>query len=301
MNITDKVSVVVINYNGMPWLPEAVESVLRQDYGNLEIIVVDDGSSDESWNYLLATAASTPQLKILRTPHNLGIGGTRNLGIEHATGEYIAFLDSDDLFLPNTISADLRDFTRLSETRPNLALLMTDAWVISEKGRIAGRYMPRKYWGQEIADKAPNWTLPSTWFLRRRWSSSFFAPYRFGESSFFVEHVRRNHDVAFVGRVGIKYRLRMHSATNDDAKAVLTAIRATQQTLNQKRLDNPVLLTEVESPTPREINAWRHGRTAKCAYVNGLYRKALLHGLLAAVSDFPRFCKRAWRTVSFRR
>lgn len=301
MSGTDKVSIVIINYNGMPWLVDAIDSSKNQDHDNLEIIVVDDGSTDASWDFLTAKASEDSRIRVFRTPQNLGIGGARNLGMEKATGEYIAFLDSDDVFLPDTISADCRDFIRLSESCPDLALLMTDAWVISEKGRIACRYMPKKYWGRAIVDNAPNWTLPSTWFLRRKLASSFFAPYRFGESSFFVEHVRRHHRVAFVGRAGIKYRLRMHSATNDDAKALLTAIRATRRTVEEDRFDNPVPLSEVPPPTKKEIDAWRHGRTAKCAYVNGMYMKAFKYGLLAAVADFPRFCKRAWRTVFFRR
>ena len=300
MENRDKVSVVIINRNGMPWLKEAVESALHQDYPKLEVVVVDDGSFDNSWEYLVKSAQSDSRLHVERAPCNLGPGGARNLGMKCAKGEFIAFLDSDDMFLPDTISADMRDFSRLSESNPDLALLMTDAWIISEKGRTFGRYMPKQYWGRDILSNAPNWTLPSTWFVRRRLASSFFAPYRFGES-FFVERVRFHHDVAFVGRAGVKYRLRMHSATNDDARAILSAALATRLTVEQGRLDNPVLLSEVPVFSQREINAWRHGRTAKCAYVNGLFGRALWHGFLAALADFPRFCKRAWRTIVVRK
>lgn len=293
------VSIVLINHNGEKWIPETLSSLEAQTYRNLEYILVDDCSTDSSLSLFQDFAARNPNAHVFSMPQNGGPSAARNHGMNNATGEYIAFLDSDDLFLPNTISDDLNDFIRLSKSLPDLALLMTDAWVVSEKGRDAGRYMPRKYWGRDIVDKAPNWTLPSTWFVRKQLASSFFAPYRFGES-IFVEYVRKNHGVAFVGRPGIKYRLRMHSATNEDAK-VLLAARATQRTIEEGRLDNPVSLSEVPPLTQREIMAWKHGRTAKCAYVNGRHATAFWHGLLAAIADFPRFCKRAWRTLSFHR
>lgn len=98
------VSVVMPVYNGMPFLPEALESVRKQSYRNLEIIIVDDGSTDSTADYLMALNDS--RLRILRQP-NKGQCAALNCGITNATGDYIKFVDHDDLINANHIEAQL--------------------------------------------------------------------------------------------------------------------------------------------------------------------------------------------------
>lgn len=89
-----KVSVIIPFYDRGDWLSEAVESVLKQSYKNFEIIVINDGSKED-----LTEFCRTYQGKIKYIyKDNGGPGAARNLGIEKATGEYISFLDSDDLW-----------------------------------------------------------------------------------------------------------------------------------------------------------------------------------------------------------
>lgn len=94
------VSVIIPTYNRMPFLKEAVESVLKQTYRNLEIIVVDDGSTDSTALYL--GTIYDERLSVI-TVVNGGVSNARNLGINSAQGEYIAFLDSDDVWNPTKI------------------------------------------------------------------------------------------------------------------------------------------------------------------------------------------------------
>ncbi|HHX68885.1 MAG TPA: glycosyltransferase family 2 protein [Gallicola sp.] len=90
------VSVVIPFYNRVDWLCEAVESVLNQTYDNFEIIVVNDGSPENVDDFLSQYGDKI----IYKYKENGGAATARNLALKYATGEYIAFLDSDDLWLP---------------------------------------------------------------------------------------------------------------------------------------------------------------------------------------------------------
>lgn len=95
------VSFAVACYNAMPYLDEAIASALGQRDVAVEILVVDDGSSDGSLECARGWAARDPRVRVLRTPHNAGPGGARNLAIANMRGEWYAVLDSDDLLLPD--------------------------------------------------------------------------------------------------------------------------------------------------------------------------------------------------------
>lgn len=92
------ISVVLPTYNRAATLPRAIASVLDQDYRQIELIVVDDGSSDGTPQLLEAIA--DPRLRSLRLPRNGGASAARNHGVEQARGEWVAFHDSDDEWLP---------------------------------------------------------------------------------------------------------------------------------------------------------------------------------------------------------
>src|SRR5262245_42788481 len=89
-------SVVIPTYNRLEFLISAIESVERQTYKSFEIIVVDDGSTDDTLAHLSALGDRVTLLRQMRK----GPGAARNMGARHASGAYVAFLDSDDLWLP---------------------------------------------------------------------------------------------------------------------------------------------------------------------------------------------------------
>jgi glycosyltransferase involved in cell wall biosynthesis len=98
---------VIINvYNGEAYLAEAIDSVQAQTYAHRELIVVDDGSTDGTAG---VAARYGDALRCLRQ-ENAGIGAARNLGIEHARGEYLAFLDADDRFVADKLERQLAAF-----------------------------------------------------------------------------------------------------------------------------------------------------------------------------------------------
>ena len=99
MNEPVEFSVIIPTYNRLDFLKQAIGSVLAQGFKNYEIIVVDDGSADGTMDYLLLLG---PGVRFLRQ-QNKGPGAARNLGVRHAAGRYIAFLDSDDVWFPWTL------------------------------------------------------------------------------------------------------------------------------------------------------------------------------------------------------
>lgn len=106
-----RVSVIVPVYNAMPYLTGALESVLAQDLPELEIIAVNDGSTDGSGAELDRFAALDPRVQVLHQENSGWPGHPRNRGIERATGEYLFFMDADDTMAPHA----LRSMVELAE------------------------------------------------------------------------------------------------------------------------------------------------------------------------------------------
>jgi len=91
-----KISVIIPCYNSEKYLEKAVESVIKQTLEKIQIILVDDGSTDKTPELLQTYKMSDNRIEVVTHPKNLGLGSARNSGIEQANGEYIFFLDSDD-------------------------------------------------------------------------------------------------------------------------------------------------------------------------------------------------------------
>lgn len=105
MNSNNKqISVVIPFYNNIEWLKEAVNSVLQQSYKNYEIIVVNDGSREDDEEFISEFGNLITYFKT----ENKGPGAARNRGIEMSSGDYIAFLDSDDLWLPTKLESQIK-------------------------------------------------------------------------------------------------------------------------------------------------------------------------------------------------
>ncbi len=98
-------SVVLPCYNAQTWIGRAVQSALRQQgVGEIEVVIVDDRSTDGSLDAAHALAAADPRIRVLQNAANLGPGGTRNAGLAAANGEWIALLDADDAFADGRLS-----------------------------------------------------------------------------------------------------------------------------------------------------------------------------------------------------
>jgi glycosyltransferase involved in cell wall biosynthesis len=132
-----KVSVILPVYNVEAYIQQTVESVLNQTYQDFELLIVDDGSSDRSIE--LCQQYRDPRIRILRQ-QNRGLAGARNTGIRHATGDYVALLDGDDLWLPEKLERHVQHLER----SPTVGVSFSRSTFIDEQGKPLGIYqMPR--------------------------------------------------------------------------------------------------------------------------------------------------------------
>jgi glycosyltransferase involved in cell wall biosynthesis len=99
------VSIVMPTWNRLPYVEEAAKSVMAQTYRHWELIIIDDGSTDGTAGRL--NALNEPRVRVLSSPHDGHIGKLRNRGVAASSGELIAFLDSDDLWLPRKLELQL--------------------------------------------------------------------------------------------------------------------------------------------------------------------------------------------------
>lgn len=102
LNSNTLVSVIIPVYNVAPYLSEALNSVITQTYENLEIIIIDDGSTDGSSDICNKYARKDNRIRVIHQ-HNRGLSASRNIGLNIMTGDAVAFLDSDDAYLPEII------------------------------------------------------------------------------------------------------------------------------------------------------------------------------------------------------
>jgi len=119
-------------YNVAPYIGAAIGSVLDQTFTDLELLVVDDGSTDGTFEIASACAARDPRIRVLHKP-NGGISSARNCGLRVATGAVIALLDSDDLWSPAYLATQMR----IVERRPEIDVVTGNAWFLG--GPLTGR------------------------------------------------------------------------------------------------------------------------------------------------------------------
>ena len=131
------VSVIMPVYNAAATLEKSVASVLAQSHRNLELLAIDDGSGDDSPTLLARFAASDARVRVMHMPANGGVAAARNLGLEAARGNYIAFVDSDDGWLPHKLA---RQLAAMQERGARVSYASYDR--VGEDGRLLSRVRP---------------------------------------------------------------------------------------------------------------------------------------------------------------
>jgi glycosyltransferase involved in cell wall biosynthesis len=126
---TPRVSVILPTFNRADVLPRAVDSVLRQTFGELELLVVDDGSTDQTASYL--ERITDVRCRTIRLEANGGVSAARNVGIRVARGDLLAFQDSDDLWQPTKLE---RQVARFDEGDSDLGVVGC-GWTLTFRGR----------------------------------------------------------------------------------------------------------------------------------------------------------------------
>jgi len=301
---TPRISVIIPAYACAAFIPEALDSVFIQTFADYEVIVVNDGSPD------------TPELEAALQPYmarihylketNKGPSGARNTGIRHARGEFVAFLDSDDIWLPDYLNTQVR----FLESHPEVDASFADAllfggtagetpWKLLKNGRsniLSFDQMLRREGGQ----------IPTACVARRA---------RAIEAGMFDEHLKRAEDleffvricfpdrcVGYLGEVLVKYRQRPGSLTSDPGNrkwrgSEVEALRRLGEKLNLAEPQRKLLSEEIAAADAAVSlgDAYRHvsenafAEAVRCfRTANAYYRDPRITVASACLNAFPR-------------
>jgi glycosyltransferase involved in cell wall biosynthesis len=195
---TALVSVVIPCYNGARFLRETLASVLAQTRPVLEVIVVDDGSTDES--AAIAESFGSP-VRVIRQP-NQGEAVARNRGIDESKGEWVAFLDADDLWEPEKTARQLASLT------PDAGAACTGHYAFEEPGKVLYEHIPR---AEDLTfrgalEKAINPCHPSGLMVRRELPVRFPVTTKYGEDVIYTWTLLKSTRFALVPDPLVGYR-----------------------------------------------------------------------------------------------
>src|SRR5450759_737957 len=141
------VSIIIVNFNGKPFLKECLSTVLGSKYPNFEVIFVDNASTDKSLDFVSSLFSKNKCLKIIRNRKNLGFGPANNVGFKQAKGDYIVFLNNDTSVEPEWLAI----LVEAMESDGTIGLasplfLNMDGKTVQTAGILRSDYMMPSYW-----------------------------------------------------------------------------------------------------------------------------------------------------------
>jgi glycosyltransferase involved in cell wall biosynthesis len=165
MSLTNPVvSVIIPAYNAAAFLETAIQSVQQQTCTRWELVIIDDGSTDETLRIAATYQAQDARITVISQP-NRGVSAARNLGVAHSQGELLAFLDADDQWLPAKLSQHIAQF----QAQPRLGVSFAQVEFLSTAGEATGQFTSAQLTGLQPANflaENPT-TTTSNWVLRR--------------------------------------------------------------------------------------------------------------------------------------
>ena len=136
LNIQPFVSVVIACYNAENFIAETIESILNQSYQNFEIIIVDDGSTDNSAEVIESLLKNDDRIKLYSIEHSGRASVPRNFGVKKSSGDLIAFLDADDLWTKHKLKYQLNTF----KEHPNTGFVYSMCFTFGEVNFFSEHY-----------------------------------------------------------------------------------------------------------------------------------------------------------------
>ncbi|MEP7104020.1 MAG: glycosyltransferase family A protein [Candidatus Dojkabacteria bacterium] len=217
-----KVSVVIPCYNHGEYVDEAVNSVLAQTFQDFEIIIVNDGSTDEATNKLLANY-NKPKTKVLTT-ENQGLPNARNNGIKIAKGEYICCLDADDKYFPQFLE---KCVSALDNSDEKVAIATT--WVRTF-GEIDELWKTSDYDPMKLATEGGTGVHVASMFKRKVWEevggySSNMAHGGFEDMSFWISIIAKGYKWICIPEELFNYRVKKNSMIVEARKRKIELLR----------------------------------------------------------------------------
>src|SRR5258706_7156010 len=278
------VSVVIPVYNCAPFISETLQGVAKQSFRDLEVIVVDDGSSDETGSVV---QKFDPAIRYLRQK-NQGPAAARNRGVNSAGGEFIAFCDHDDVWNEQHLEQSLNCF----KTHPNAAMVFSDASFCRAKDEagethIAAKGLGRMIdWTVAISDIWDCWIASMSVVLVRK--SVFDAlgglqPKIWGlDDLHFYLRVAAGYEVRFVNYIGCR---KFATANN---LLIPTALAGLIDCLEDLKSNHPAVVRAIGARRLRARLANRYRKLAARQFAQGQYEQA------------EQSARKAWRENYFR-
>ena len=289
-----KVSVIIPVYNVEKYVAATIKSVLSQTYENFEILIIDDGSPDGS--LAICQQFKDSRIKIIRQK-NRGLAGARNTGIRHASGDYLAFLDADDIWVPEKLEKHVHHLNN----SPTVGISFCYSSFIDEQGNSTGLYQkPRK-----LYDITPSYVLcrnpvgnGSVPVIRREvFQDIKFQDNLHGtvEDYYFDESLRRAEDIECWLRISIQTHWR-----HEGIPEILTLYRVTSGGLSASALKQLEALEKVVEKTrsyaPDIISHCE--KIAKAYHLRYTVRRLVSLGNgLTAVKLFNQVITNHWRIL----
>jgi glycosyltransferase involved in cell wall biosynthesis len=205
------VSVLMGSYNHEKYLAEAIESVLNQTFSDLELIIIDDGSTDRSKSIIANYQAQDSRVKAVLHDKNMGIPRSINDGLKKATGKYLAFIGSDDVYMPDKLEKQVPIIEQNQDK-----IVWSEAEIIDGKGQFTGETTtkllnaPEKKNGnlfQELLME--DFILGQSILVKTKFAQEigFNENLKYVNDHLFFLNLSKNHDFIFVPEPLTKYRL----------------------------------------------------------------------------------------------
>jgi glycosyltransferase involved in cell wall biosynthesis len=265
--MTPAVSVVVATYNYGRYLAGALESALGQTFSDLEVIVVDDGSTDDTAQ-VAARFTSDPRVSYVRTEH-VGQPGAKNIGIRRARAPLVAFLDADDVWMPDKLERQLPLFE--SAARP--AVVFSERIQIDAEGRPLVSPQPSFPRGQVLAEIfLDNFICFSSVVVRR---DVFESAGVFDESlALAIDYdlwlrVATRYSFDYVAAPLVKYRVGHPNLSSRVEERLLTVLRIMERFLDEcggRRLLSPARVRRAYAQTYCHLALYAGGRSRWAAF-----------------------------------
>ena len=288
-----KVSVIIPVYKVERYISATVRSVLEQTYSDFELLIVDDGSPDRSVE--ICQQFTDPRIKIIRQ-QNRGLAGARNTGIRHAQGEYLAFLDGDDLWLPEKLEKHIEHL----DNSPAVGISFSRSAFIDEERKPLGIYQMPKLKAiapSHILRRNPIGNGSAPVIRREVLDAIKFQDNLYGstEDFYFDECFRQSEDIECWLRIAIQTPWQIEGIPE-----ALTLYRVTVVGLSanwQKQLESwEKVIDKTRSYAPELLAKWED--SARAYQLRYLARRAIsLRSISTAVELIHRALATHWRIL----
>lgn len=258
MCVKPLVSIIIPAYNAEDFLGETLDSILSQEYDNIEVIVVDDGSTDQTSKLV---KGYQPRVSYYYQNNSGGSAIPRNTGIKHSSGDFLCFFDADDLMVSNRIARQVDFLTR----NPNVGIVFCDYRNFSEEGEYLLSHFETcsllwtqlKNNNEIILEQAcsylvlENFGICGSFMIRRsllQLEEGFEPTLRACEDFHFFYRLARHGPVGVINEIGMMRRLHEKNLTGDIIKMLSEGIRSRtllrdseQDPVNRIHIDNYII------------------------------------------------------------